>query len=102
MRVWAGAVCVAASYYNHPFPVRVEVSLPERDVAVVSFSRRGNLLATGYLDGRCVIWDFDVLRVCRVLIAHGKAVTGLRLAPLLHGLQVGFLVLQAARCRFRN
>ncbi|KAL7750359.1 chromatin binding protein [Sorochytrium milnesiophthora] len=66
------------SFYHHPFPERVEISLTEHGVANVKFSRRGNLLAGGCFDGRCVVWDFDTMQVIRVLVAHTRAVNGIR------------------------
>jgi len=34
------------------------------------FNRKGNFLATGLNNGKCVIWDFDTKGVARVLKGH--------------------------------
>jgi len=38
------------------------------------FNKKGTLLAVGYDDGRCIIWDFDTRGVARVLVNHHQPV----------------------------
>lgn len=48
----------------------VECYLQKGVATRCEFNRKGNFLATGLNNGKCVIWDFDTKGVARVLKGH--------------------------------
>ena len=56
-------------------PKAIDGQLVEGHSVCCAFNRRGTLLAVGCLDGRNIIWDFEVRAVARILVGHIHPVT---------------------------
>jgi len=63
--------------FRNNFPEVIEERLEEGVSCTCAFNRRGTLLATGCLDGRVIIWDFDTKGIAKVLHGHVHPVTSL-------------------------
>lgn len=42
------------------------------------FNHAGTMLATGCMDGRCIVWDLDTRGVIRALKGHSDVITHVR------------------------
>jgi COMPASS component SWD1 len=62
-------------------PELIERRLIEGHAVLSSFNRAGTLLAVGCLDGRIMIWDFEVIGVSRVLFGHTRPICTISWAP---------------------
>jgi len=63
--------------FQQTYPEIVEDYLTKGQAVKCEFNRKGNLLAAGLVDGKCVIWDFDTKGVARILKGHVKEITSL-------------------------
>jgi COMPASS component SWD1 len=77
--------------FEQEYPEAIENTFSDYHVTCVKFNRRGNMFATGCIDGQCLVWDFDTKGVVRTLIGHVTKVTSVRLARVRHPLQRVFV-----------
>ncbi|KAG9302313.1 hypothetical protein G9A89_008804 [Geosiphon pyriformis] len=67
--------------FEQDYPETIECTISElygqHNVVVLSFNRRGTLLAAGCLEGHVYVWDFDTKGVARTLKGHVSKVTSL-------------------------
>ncbi|KAI9146419.1 WD40-repeat-containing domain protein [Paraphysoderma sedebokerense] len=61
--------------FEHPLPDVQEAIIPDTYARTLKFNRRGNLLAAGCIDGRCIIYDFETKGPALSLCGHVKDVT---------------------------
>ena len=66
--------------YEYPYPEKIETRLEDSDGSLIkhcAFNRKGNLLATGSLNGIILIWDFDTKGIAKTLRGHISTITSL-------------------------
>jgi hypothetical protein len=67
--------------YGLDFPEKISVVLAHEEAEstiTMAFNRRGNLIAGGTLDGKCVIWDMQTQGVSLILEGQVQALTSVR------------------------
>lgn len=64
-------------YLLQDYPENITRKLRSGHSTCLRFSRNGDYLASGRVDGKVVIWDLDTMGVARKLSGHSKSITSL-------------------------